>query len=306
MPGEWKEVVRLRFRGPRFRDHALDLSAVTELCRFQEIIAETAKALWRAENPDRQRLPPHFEDRTRLCLRRIEDGSATVPLEVYLEPPEQGEFWPRPPEPTELNNAVELTHRVLESAAAGAEIPSTLPTSLIPQFAEFGKTLGEGEEIELQPPNGAAPTRINRTVREHLATYAERPQPTVLELTGECLEADVRHGRFQIWVDTQTLVQATFDATQEELVTSALKDHRSARIRVRGVAVISPEGKPLRFTRVESLELVAARSEELDPNAPTIEEELAAIVADVPQEEWDRLPEYLTDNLDQYLYGTPE
>jgi len=304
MPGQWKEVARLRFRGERFRDHALDLSAVTELRRFQEIVADTAKALWRAANPDRERLPAHFEERTRLCLRRIEDGSATAPLEVYLEPPEQREFWE--PEPVEVNQAIRLTYEVLESASLGGEIPSAIPRSLIPQFAEFGKTLADADEIELQPASAGTPVRINRAVRERLASYAERPQSTIMELTGECLEADVRHGRFQIWVDPQTPVQATFDAAHEELVTSALKDHHSVRIRVRGAADISPQGRPLRFTSVESLELVAAGEMEFDPNAPAIEEVLAAIVADVPKEEWDSLPADLTDNLDHYIYGTPK
>jgi hypothetical protein len=44
----------------------------------------------------------------------------------------------------------------------------------------------------------------------------------------------------------------------------------------------------------------------LDPNAPTIEEKLRAIVADVPQEEWDRLPADLSEHLDHYIYGTPK
>ena len=304
MPGQWKEVARLRFRGERFRDHALDLSAVTELRRFQEIVAETAKAIWHAAHPDRVNLPAHFEERTRLCLRRIEDGSATAPLEVYLEPPEQRELWE--PEPVEVNQAIGLTYEVLESAFLGGEVPSAVPRSLIPQFAEFGKTLGDADEIELQPASGGTPVRINRAVRERLASYAERPQSTAVDLTGECLEADVRHGRFQIWLDLQTSIQAPFDAAHEELVTSALKEHHSVRIRVRGAADISPQGKPLRFTSIESLELVAVGEKEFDPSAPTIEEELAAIVADVPKAEWNRLPADLTDNLDQYVYGTPE
>ena len=29
-------------------------------------------------------------------------------------------------------------------------------------------------------------------------------------------------------------------------------------------------------------------------------------MADVPQEEWDRLPADLTDHLDHYIYGTPK
>ncbi|MGH8607560.1 MAG: hypothetical protein ACREX9_09105 [Gammaproteobacteria bacterium] len=71
MSGNWKEVVRLRFTGDRFRDHALDLGALSELSQFQKIVAETAKALWRAANPGRERLPWHFEERTRLCLRYL-------------------------------------------------------------------------------------------------------------------------------------------------------------------------------------------------------------------------------------------
>ena len=37
----------------------------------------------------------------------------------------------------------------------------------------------------------------------------------------------------------------------------------------------------------------------------TIEEILISIAAEVPQEEWDKLPKDLTDNLDHYVYGTP-
>jgi len=44
----------------------------------------------------------------------------------------------------------------------------------------------------------------------------------------------------------------------------------------------------------------------LDPNASTIEEKLRAIWADVPQEEWDRLPADLSEHLDHYIYGTPK
>ena len=68
MNGQWKEVARLHFKGERFRDHALDLSAVTELRQFQKMIAETARALWRSAHPERERMPAHFEDRTRLCF----------------------------------------------------------------------------------------------------------------------------------------------------------------------------------------------------------------------------------------------
>jgi hypothetical protein len=61
-------------------------------------------------------------------------------------------------------------------------------------------------------------------------------------------------------------------------------------------AVVLPEGTEVR------VEVPAA--EELAE--PPIEERLRAIMADVPKEEWDRLPADLTDNLDHYIYGTPK
>lgn len=41
------------------------------------------------------------------------------------------------------------------------------------------------------------------------------------------------------------------------------------------------------------------------PERP-IEEILKELAAEIPREEWDRLPSDLTDNLDHYLYGTPK
>lgn len=38
----------------------------------------------------------------------------------------------------------------------------------------------------------------------------------------------------------------------------------------------------------------------------TIEEKIQQIAAQVPQDEWDKLPPDLSDNLDHYIYGTPK
>lgn len=64
-------------------------------------------------------------------------------------------------------------------------------------------------------------------------------------------------------------------------------------------SIVLPEGAEV---RVE----LAASKEACGPNAPTIEEELRNIWADVPEDEWSRLPSDLTDNLDHYVYGTPK
>jgi len=68
---------------------------------------------------------------------------------------------------------------------------------------------------------------------------------------------------------------------------------------------VSAQGKPVRFTEVEALAVLRDEEPALDPGAPPIEEVLARIGAQVPPEEWRKLPPDLTDQLDHYLYGTP-
>ncbi len=303
MAGNWKQVVRLRFKGERFRDHAFDLSALAELSQFQRIVAETAKAMWRAAHPDRERLPRHFDERTRLCLRHIEEGSAVAPLEVWIEDPEPSELFQR--EPVEVNEAITLAHEVFDAVERDVSLPERFPKHLVSDYAKWGQSLAEDEEVEFVPPN-RSPARICARFRDRLAKFAETSYEAAAEVTGEVLEADVRQRHFQLWRDDQTAVAVCFDEPQEELVTTALKDHRSVRMRVRGQGEYSPTGQLQRFTHVEKLEIIQSQPVEYNTSAPSIEDVLAGIAAEVPQEEWDNLPSDLTDNLDHYLYGTPK
>ncbi|MFC1816458.1 hypothetical protein ACFL0M_11110 [Thermodesulfobacteriota bacterium] len=43
-----------------------------------------------------------------------------------------------------------------------------------------------------------------------------------------------------------------------------------------------------------------------DQSARPIEDILEELAREIPQEEWDRLPGDLNDNLDHYLYGIPK
>ncbi|MBN2124519.1 MAG: hypothetical protein JW821_09525 [Deltaproteobacteria bacterium] len=49
--------------------------------------------------------------------------------------------------------------------------------------------------------------------------------------------------------------------------------------------------------------IMAGKEEEV---VRPIEEVLSDIAKEIPQEEWDKLPEDLNDNLDHYLYGGPK
>jgi len=302
MAGTWKEVVRLRFKGERFRDHALDLSALAELSQFQKLVAETAKAMWHAAHPSRERLPRHFEERTRLCLRGIEEGSATAPLEVWIEQPDQPELFQR--EPVEVNEAIGLAHEVFEAVERDSPLPDRFPKHLVAEYAKWGQSLAEDEEVELVPP-GRAPARVSPQYRERFSRFAEMPYEDVADVTGEVFAADVRQRRFQLCREDGTPVSVSFTEPQEGIVTAALKDHKSIRLRVKGRGEFSASGQMQRFVEVDLLEVVSPEPQRFDPKAPAIEDVLASIAAEVPKEDWDCLPADLTDDLDHYLYGTP-
>jgi len=304
MGGQWKEVARLTFKGRRFDDHALDLNAIAELGQFQKIVAETAKALWRAANPERRRLPRHFEERTRLCLRRIENGSAVAPLEVRVEEPGQLTLGFVEPEPGEVVDAIDLVRRVVRSVERDGPLPEDLPKALLSEYQRWGQGLSDDDVIEVSAA-GKEPARVTPLSRARLAAFCETTHETTVDVTGEVLEADVRQGRFQVWVDDKTRVTVTFTPEQEDKVTAALRDHRSLRLQVIGKGEFSPEGKPTQITHVERLRARPVGEVRYDASARPIEDVLAQLAREIPEEDWTSLPSDLTDNLDHHVYGTP-
>jgi len=302
MAGKWKEVIELTFKGERFRDHALDLRALAELSQFQKMVAETAKTLWKTANPDRERLPHHFEERVRLCLRRIEDGSATAPLEVFMEDEDQMSFIET--EPVEINEAVELAREVFEAIGADTELPQRFPRVLLQEYTKWGQTLSDDESVEMKVAE-KKPVYLTLAHRRKLETFSETPHEDHIEITGEVFETDVKKGRFQLSFGDDTPVTVVFTPEQEDKVTTALKEHRTVRMYVKGFGEFSPQGKLLRVLKVDKLNLTTDE-ETYDRSARPIEEVLSDIAKRIPQEEWDRLPSDLNDNLDHYLYGVPK
>jgi len=304
MRGRWEQVVKLVFSGQRFLDHALDANALAEVIQFLKMIGETAKAVWRADHPERKNLPARFEERTQLQLRRIEHGSAAVPLDLFVEEPEQGEMLD--PEPLEVNKkAIRMVRGVYRAVASDAPLPEGFPRTLVPEYERWGATLGADEAIEIVD-DGDEPVRVTSSLRLRLASFVEASHEDQVDIAGEVLEADIRRGRFQIWLDGTTSVSVEFVPEQEDEVTTALRDHKTLRLQVKGRGEFSPQGKLVRVTRVDELRLQPVGDIPYDTTARPIEEVLAELAREVPEEEWSRVPADLAENIDHYVYGTPK
>lgn len=299
-----RQLVTHTFKGKRFEDHGLDLDVLPDLYAYKELLVATAKELWKRHHPDRQRLPKNFEDSLCLKFNQIQEGNTALPIYREVETDGQGRFW-RADEPDELDEAVQLVAQAVLAANADQALPDQLPKNIIPLFESYGCTLREDESFEQQPANGQTNANYTRKSRERLLQFCTAGYTDRIDCVGEVRAVDLA-GKFELRLDDGTKLPAKFSPEQEGLVTEALREHASRRLRVKGTADYHPDGRIKGVTRVTQLSIQAAGEPPYDGSAKPIWEVIAEIGATVPEEEWAKVPADLASNLDHYLYGTPK
>ena len=296
-----RKLVTHTFKGKRFDNHGLDLDVLPDLFAYKQLLVETAKGLWRRNNPDRERLPKNFEDRLALKFFKIEEGSAAVPIMREYESEEQADFLKQQPA-DELDTAVELVNAAIVAANTLQPLPEELPKNIIPLFCEYGKGLKEDETVELKSEQSQKTARYTRHVqRELLARVSSVYQDTV-EYKGEVRAVDLG-GSFVLKLDDGTKIPGRFSEIQEEVVTEALREHASRRLRVKGTAEFLPDGAIKGIVNIVELEIRPVGEIPFDPSARPIWEVITEIGATVPATDWDEVPTDGAQNLDHYLYG---
>ena len=115
-----------------------------------------------------------------------------------------------------------------------------------------------------------------------------------VDVVGEMRAADLDAGVFVLRLPDGETIQARFSPEQEEIITRALREHASQRLRLRARAELSRAGG--RIKRILAVEEVTLEER-------PIWETLLEIGAAVPEDEWTRAPNDLARNVDHYLYG---
>src|SRR5205085_196335 len=113
-------------------------------------------------------------------------------------------------------------------------------------------------------------------------------------------------GRFELKLDDGTKIPAKFSPKQEAVIIEALQNHSSRRLRVKGLAEFSPEGKVQTITEISGLTVQPVGELDFNAEARPIWEVIAELGKAVPVEEWAKVPEDAAANLDHYLYGHPK
>jgi len=126
------------------------------------------------------------------------------------------------------------------------------------------------------------------------------------DVTGEVIAADLLQRQFYLSGDAESRICVPFVEGQEEIVTTALQNHKWARLRVQGRGEYSRSGQLLRITQVDQMTLLDSDPDGLAtvPSKQSIEDVLKEIAAEVPDSEWDKLSKDLSAPVDHYVYGT--
>ena len=118
--------------------------------------------------------------------------------------------------------------------------------------------------------------------------------------------ANVGPGRFALQVEragSQAVIEGRFSPEDESKVLEALRQHRSARLQVKGLGEFGTADRLLkRFSRVDQVDL-ASEVVAYDESASPIWEQLSAIGQRAPPSAWEAVPTDLSVRVDEVVYG---
>jgi hypothetical protein len=299
-------ITTQKFNGKRFEDRGLDLDVLPELIAYKTLLIETAKALWRAKNPERQRLKRNFEENVKLKFYGLEPGSVAVPIErVYEVVDDALDFGHQP---DELDEAAAIIDEAIKAGAEDRMLPTAFPKQALPLFEDLGKSLREDESIEFSPApeRGGSNVVYTLAVRKKLLSRLTEEYTDRVTIAGEVRRASLDGNRFAVRQDDGTTVEGRFQPEQEAKITEALHEHATCRVEVLGSGTFGPDGVLKRIDQVDHLVVRPLGDVIYDPDARPIWELVAELGKSIPEEEWEKLPKDASINLDSYLYGKEE
>jgi len=189
----------MRLRGGRYERRGFPLESLPELARYERLVLDVAKALWKQGHPERQRVPRGFAEQLQLRLTKVDGGSVVPVLERGA-----------PPGPSPLIDGVsgifeqarDLIEDTFAAITAGLEMPASLPLEALAGFVRFGSTLRNDERIEFRAGTDS-PILYSQQVRRRLLARSAVERFQIEGLMG---------GRVtSVDADARTFVVTTFD-----------------------------------------------------------------------------------------------
>lgn len=249
-----------RFTGTRFDEHTLPVDVARDLAAYESLIAELAKHLYLNDHPDRQRVPKGFASNFHLDIQRIDEGSTKPMLVLVLA----GALALVGGERDYFEQARDLVSECI--AAHENALPENFPKELLVHFNQLGRSLREGEALEL-PRQGMESAVLTPEKRKKLVLAADLVYEKEVDLLGSIAEVDFEKFTFRLRLaDGGQIVSPMPDSFYSKAREFVGKTRH--QVTLRGVAAYDSWDRLQKLVFVESLEVVknyaiAARMDEL-------------------------------------------
>ena len=192
-----QNFVQPRFTGARFDSHTLPVDVARDLAAYEALLIDLAKRLFLHDHPERQRVPKGFSD-VHLAIVGVKEGSAkpilalvnTTVIAAQLSLFDAG-----------VSNSYFTQARDLIAeciAASESALPDKFPKELLSHFNQLGRSLREGEALELSRKDTAQTAVLSPARRKNLVLAANAVYEREVELGGYIGEADWEKGTFRL------------------------------------------------------------------------------------------------------------
>lgn len=240
-----------RFTGERFDAHTLPVDVARDLAAYEELIMDLAKHLYLQVNPKRKRVPRGFSDNFRLDIEKIEKGS-TKPHLVAMAV--AGGLFGYPGEAHGyFEQARDL---VAECVAASANaLPERFPKELLSHFNQLGRSLREGEAMELPRRHRQDGAVLTPTKRKELVLAAEKTYEKEAKLSGVIMELDWAKSTFRLHLTGGGQCTVPMPDAARETVREFVGRERH-QVVLKGVAAYDSWDRLKSVITVDSLEVI--------------------------------------------------
>jgi hypothetical protein len=241
---------RLRLTGGRFEEsNGMPVETLPELSAYRDLLLGVAKALFKREHPQRQRVPRGFADRLRLRLRVVEDGS-TMP--VLERPAPSSQLVAADDDFTRARDVIE---DAVTAVAQDDDLPPTFPPEALILFNRFGQTLRYDEAIELRRADAQTGPAYTPDVRRKLILKQRRTIQAEIDDLAWVTEVDA--DRMSCSIRLRNMA-TTISAPLDEITFASARDVLEPRgegpaVRIRGIGVQDIDGNLLRLDDIHEI-----------------------------------------------------
>ena len=254
--------LRPRLIGDRFEDHSIPLEFLKDLAVLEQMIVEVAKLEFFKEHSDRKRSPRGFTEGISLKLTDVAHGSAVPIIGLAVEPdtlfPTKTQVY--------FERARDAIVRAIDAAGRESTIGSILPEKILGYFDKFGRSLRNGEIMELTVPKQRLSAKLTRETRRRLVLAASNVEELTEDVAvrGTVPAIDLDEMTLQVMLVDGRKIKAPIAPQHLDAVLEAFNGYENGlRVLFQGVGRVNRSDKLLGFESIEHVNLL----DELDVSA---------------------------------------